>query len=103
MRDSMREVSQSSSCLIDAFNKRAVGMFENCVACSKPKKGAAIRESRQIPGGGLVTKMKKVVIKAFGDESKLAIVESDLLDPDAGDVQLSVEYTIVCGSDVTLS
>jgi len=46
--------------------------------------------------------MKKVVITAFGDESKLAIVESDLPDPAVGEVQLSVEYTIVCGSDVSM-
>src|ERR1700678_832476 len=46
--------------------------------------------------------MKKVVITAFGDESKLAIVESDLPDPDSGEVQLSVEYSIVCGSDVNM-
>jgi threonine dehydrogenase-like Zn-dependent dehydrogenase len=46
--------------------------------------------------------MKKVVITAFGDESKLAIIENDLPDPAAGEVQLSVEYTIVCGSDVNM-
>jgi synaptic vesicle membrane protein VAT-1 len=46
--------------------------------------------------------MKKVVITAFGDESKLAVVESDLSDPASGDVQLSVEYTIVSGSDVSM-
>ena len=46
--------------------------------------------------------MKKVVITAFGDESKLAIVESDLPDPVSGQVQLSVEYTIVSGSDVNM-
>jgi synaptic vesicle membrane protein VAT-1 len=45
---------------------------------------------------------RKVVITAFGDESKLAIVESDLNDPAAGEVQLSVEYTIVSGSDVSM-
>ena len=49
-----------------------------------------------------MTKMKKVVITAFGDESKLAIVESDLPDPAAGEVQLSVDYTIVSGSDVNM-
>ena len=49
-----------------------------------------------------MTKMKKVVITAFGDESKLEIVEGDLPDPNAGEVQLSVEYTIVCGSDVNM-
>ena len=31
--------------------------------------------------GELVARMKKVVITAFGDESKLAIVEADLPDP----------------------
>ena len=49
-----------------------------------------------------MTRMKKVVITAFGDESKLAIVESDLPDPGADEVQLSVEYSIVCGSDVSM-
>ncbi|MGA9670721.1 MAG: alcohol dehydrogenase catalytic domain-containing protein [Terracidiphilus sp.] len=46
--------------------------------------------------------MKRVVITAFGDESKLEIVESDLPDPAAGEVQLSVEYSIVSGSDVSM-
>src|SRR5271170_1349909 len=46
--------------------------------------------------------MKKVVIVAFGDESKLAIVESNLPDPGSAEVQLSVEYTIVSGSDVNM-
>jgi NADPH:quinone reductase-like Zn-dependent oxidoreductase len=49
-----------------------------------------------------LARMKKVVITAFGDESKLAVVESDLPDPDSGQVQLSVEYSIVCGSDVSM-
>jgi NADPH:quinone reductase-like Zn-dependent oxidoreductase len=44
--------------------------------------------------------MQKVVITACGDESKLAIVETDLADPEAEEVQLAVEYTIVSGSDV---
>ena len=52
--------------------------------------------------GEIVARMKKVVITAFGDESKLAIVESDLPEPAAGEVQLSVEYTIVSGSDVNM-
>jgi NADPH:quinone reductase-like Zn-dependent oxidoreductase len=46
--------------------------------------------------------MKKVVITAFGDESRLEIVESDLPDPAADEVQLSVEYSIVSGSDVSM-
>ena len=49
-----------------------------------------------------MARMKKVVITAFGDESKLAVVESDLPDPDSGQVQLSVEYSVVCGSDVSM-
>src|ERR1700689_3532881 len=49
-----------------------------------------------------MARTKKVVITAFGDESKLAIVESDLPDPVSGEVQLSVEYTIVSGSDVNM-
>ena len=43
-----------------------------------------------------------VVITAFGDESKLEIVEGDLPDPAPGEVLLFVEYSIVCGSDVSM-
>jgi len=49
-----------------------------------------------------MSKMKKVVITEFGDESKLAIVEADLPEPGAREVQLSVEYSIVSGSDVNM-
>lgn len=49
-----------------------------------------------------MTRIKKVVITAYGDESKLAIVECDLPDPAAGEVQLAIEYTIVSGSDVNM-
>ena len=52
--------------------------------------------------GKLVVRMKKVVITEFGDESKLAIVEVDLPEPAAGEVQLTVEYSIVSGSDVNM-
>jgi hypothetical protein len=38
----------------------------------------------------LMSKMNKVVITEFGDESKLAIVEDDLPDPAAGEVQNTV-------------
>jgi hypothetical protein len=54
----------------------------------------------RIDRGELVIRIKKVVITAYGDESKLAIVECDLPEPAAGEVQLAVEYTIVSGSDV---
>jgi len=46
--------------------------------------------------------IRKVSITAYGDESKLAIVENDLPEPAAGEVQLAVEYTIVSGSDVSM-
>ena len=49
-----------------------------------------------------MSKMKKVVITGFGDESKLAIVECDLPDPGSREVQLAVEYSIVSGSDVNM-
>ncbi len=49
-----------------------------------------------------MSKMKKVVITEFGDESKLTIVEADLSEPGAGELQLAVEYSIVSGSDVNM-
>ncbi|MEO6803162.1 MAG: medium chain dehydrogenase/reductase family protein [Granulicella sp.] len=49
-----------------------------------------------------MSKIKKVVITEFGDESKLAIVEAELPDPGAGEVQLTVDYSIVSGSDVNM-
>jgi synaptic vesicle membrane protein VAT-1 len=58
-----------------------------------------MRESREV---SFVTRMKKVVITEYGDESKLAVVESELVDPSAGEVQVSVKYTIVSGSDVNM-
>jgi synaptic vesicle membrane protein VAT-1 len=58
--------------------------------------------SERMRRGEFVARMKKVVITAFGDESKLAVIESDLRDPVSGEVQLAVEYTIVSGSDVSM-
>jgi NADPH:quinone reductase-like Zn-dependent oxidoreductase len=49
-----------------------------------------------------MTKIKKVVITEFGDESKLAIVEGDVPSPGSGEVQVAVEYTVVAGSDVNM-
>lgn len=49
-----------------------------------------------------MAKMKKVVITEFGDESKLAVVEGELPDPGAGEVQVAVEYSIVAGADVNM-
>ena len=47
-------------------------------------------------------KIKKVVITAFGDESKLAVVEADIAEPAAREVQVAVEYSVVAGSDVNM-
>ena len=49
-----------------------------------------------------MARIRKVVITEFGDESKLAVVEADLPDPAAGEVQVAVEYSIVSGSDVNM-
>ena len=49
-----------------------------------------------------LAKIKKVVITAYGDESVLAVVQAELPEPAAGEVQLAVEYTIVSGSDVNM-
>jgi synaptic vesicle membrane protein VAT-1 len=49
-----------------------------------------------------MSRIKKVVITGYGDENKLAIVEADLPDPSAGEVQLVVDYSIVSGSDVNM-
>jgi synaptic vesicle membrane protein VAT-1 len=46
--------------------------------------------------------MRKVVITAFGDESKLAIVDDDIAPPGDDEVQIEVEYTVVSGSDVKM-
>ncbi|MGI4757553.1 MAG: medium chain dehydrogenase/reductase family protein [Janthinobacterium lividum] len=49
-----------------------------------------------------MSRIRKVVITEFGDESKLAVVEGDLPDPAAGEVQVAVRYSIVSGSDVNM-
>jgi NADPH:quinone reductase-like Zn-dependent oxidoreductase len=49
-----------------------------------------------------MSKVKKVLITEFGNESTLAIVEGDFPDPSAGEVQLKVEYSNASGSDVNM-
>jgi NADPH:quinone reductase-like Zn-dependent oxidoreductase len=49
-----------------------------------------------------VATTRKVVITAYGDESNLAVVEADIPDPSSGEVQLTVDYSVVCGSDVAM-
>jgi synaptic vesicle membrane protein VAT-1 len=49
-----------------------------------------------------MSKIQKVLITEFGDEDKLAIVEGDIPEPAAREVQVEVEYSIVSGSDVNM-
>jgi synaptic vesicle membrane protein VAT-1 len=49
-----------------------------------------------------MSKVKKVLITEFGDEDKLVIVEDDIPEPAAREVQIAVEYSIVSGSDVNM-
>jgi NADPH:quinone reductase-like Zn-dependent oxidoreductase len=49
-----------------------------------------------------MTTIKKVVITAFGDESKLAIMDGEIGSPGTGEVQVAIEYTVVSGSDVIM-
>jgi synaptic vesicle membrane protein VAT-1 len=49
-----------------------------------------------------MAKTRKVLITEFGDESKLALVEEDIPEPAPGHVQVAVEYSVVCGSDVNM-
>ncbi len=56
----------------------------------------------KISDGDFMPRIKKVLITEFGDESKLAIVEDDIAEPAAGEVQIAVEYSVVAGSDVNM-
>lgn len=47
-------------------------------------------------------KTKKVLVTEFGDEETLVIVEEEVRDPAAGEVQILVEYSVVSGSDVNM-
>jgi len=49
-----------------------------------------------------MTRNRKVLITEFGDEEKLAIAEDEISEPPAGQVQVAVEYSVVCGSDVNM-
>ncbi len=49
-----------------------------------------------------VPRIKKVLITEFGDESKLAVIESEIADPGTGEVQVAVEYSVVAGADVNM-
>jgi NADPH:quinone reductase-like Zn-dependent oxidoreductase len=42
-----------------------------------------------------MTRIKKALITEFGDESKITVVQSDIGEPHAGEVQVKVEYSTV--------
>jgi synaptic vesicle membrane protein VAT-1 len=50
----------------------------------------------------IMSKITKVLITEFGDEDKLVVVEGDVPEPAAREVQIAVEYSIVSGSDVNM-
>jgi synaptic vesicle membrane protein VAT-1 len=60
------------------------------------------RRAVKSSNGHFMYKTTKVLITEFGDESKLAVVEADIAEPAAGEVQVAVEYSVVSGSDVNM-
>src|SRR6266566_1668415 len=46
--------------------------------------------------------IRKALITEFGDESKVAVVEGDIADPSAGEVQVQVEFSGFSGSDINM-
>ena len=49
-----------------------------------------------------MTKIRKALITEFGDESKITVVEGEIADPAAGEVQVQVEYSAVSGADINM-
>jgi NADPH:quinone reductase-like Zn-dependent oxidoreductase len=49
-----------------------------------------------------MTHIKKVLIKGFGDESQLDVVQADIGEPAAGEVQVKVEYSSLSGADIAM-
>lgn len=69
----------------------------------RPKRNQLLyTDSAELTKAEHMSKMNKVVITKFGDESKLVVIEDDLSDPAAGEVQLSVEYPVVSGPGVNM-
>jgi threonine dehydrogenase-like Zn-dependent dehydrogenase len=48
------------------------------------------------------TSIRKVVVTAYGDESKITIVHDELPDPPANYVQLRIIYTGFSGTDINM-
>jgi len=49
-----------------------------------------------------MTRIRKVLIESFGDESQVKIVEADIAPPARGEVQVTVEYSSFGGADVAM-
>ena len=49
-----------------------------------------------------MTNIRKVVVKSFGDESKLEVVNADIAPPGAREVQVAVDYASFGGADVNM-
>jgi NADPH:quinone reductase-like Zn-dependent oxidoreductase len=49
-----------------------------------------------------MTRIRKSLITAYGDESNITVVEADIGEPAAGEVQVKVEYSAVSGADVNM-
>lgn len=54
------------------------------------------------PWKSIMTRIRKVVITAFGDESTLVVVDADIAAPGTGEVQIEVEYCSFGGADVNM-
>jgi synaptic vesicle membrane protein VAT-1 len=49
-----------------------------------------------------MTRIKKALITAFGDESNISVVEADIGEPGAREVQVKVAYSAVSGADINM-
>ncbi len=47
-------------------------------------------------------KIRKALIAEFGDESKIVVVEDEIPDPSAEDVQVAVEFSALSGADINM-
>lgn len=48
------------------------------------------------------TKIKKVLVSRFGDESVLQVIEANIASPQVGELQVQVLHSVVAGSDVNM-
>ncbi len=49
-----------------------------------------------------MTRIRKALITAFGDESTISVVEADIAPPGADEVQIAVEYSSFGGADINM-